>query len=121
MEKDYKLDRAEYQETIWYIRQYPKFLKEKDAILQGRGQSYGYPRGSEIGDPTAMTVIRLERVEKKLSPIEDSLKKVPTEYQNGLLKNIIYHIRYPDYADTSTWKRWRRRFVWWVWKARNEQ
>ena len=121
MERDYKLDRAEYQETIWYIRQYPKFLKEKESIIQGKGQNFNYPRGSEVGDPTAMTVIRLERVERRLKPIQDALEKVPEEYRGGLMRNIIYHVRYPDYADTSTWKRWRRRFVWWVCKLRNEQ
>ena len=120
MERDYRLEKAEYQETLWYIRQYPKFLKEKEMILQGRGQNFNIPRGTEIGDPTGMTVIRLEKVERKLEPIEKALKKIPEEYHSGLLKNVIYHIRYPDYADTSTWKRWRRRFIWYVHKYREE-
>ena len=121
MEKDYKLDRAAYQETLWFIRQYPRFLQERKDILNGRGQSYDYPRGKGAGDPTGVTAIRLEKVEAKIRPIEKALRIIPEEYRNGLLKNIIYHVRYPDYADTSTWKRWRRRLVWYVHQFKEEE
>lgn len=114
MERDYKLEKEEYYETIWYIRQYPKFLKDRDSILNSRRQNYGIPRGSEVGDPTAMTVIRLEKVEAKIAPIKEALSLIPQEYQNGIIENIVKHTPYPDYADTSTWKRWRRRFVYYV-------
>lgn len=121
MEKDFKLERAAYQETLWYIRQYPNFLYERQMILNSRGQSYGTPRGNEVGDPTAQTAIRLERVDRKIEPIKKALASIPQEYRDGLLKNIIQHVRYPDYADTSTWKRWRRRLIWYVHEFREVQ
>ena len=66
MEKDYLLPKEEYYETLWYIRRYPRFLQERSLILQGRGQSYGNPRGTEVGDPTALTAIKLEKIDIKL-------------------------------------------------------
>lgn len=114
MERDFKLDRAEYQETIWFIRQYPRFLAERKDLLGGRAQSYDYPRGRGAGDPVGNMAIRLEKIENKIRPIEKALRQIPKEYRDGLMKNIIFHVRYPDYADPSTWKRWRRRLVWFV-------
>ena len=118
MEREYKLEKEIYYETLWFVRQYPKLLREREAILGGKGQSYGYPRGTEIGDPTAITADKLLRIDEKIKPIEKALSKVPQEYQKGLMDNIIRRKRYPDYADTSTWKRWRRRFLYWVAKER---
>lgn len=123
MEKEYLLPKEEYYETLWYIRRYPRFLQERNMILQGRGQSYGNPRGTEVGDPTAITAIKLEKVDIKIKPIKEALEMIPKEYQKGVLEAVIYRKRYPDYADTSTWKRWRRRFVYWVaiWRRNNEE
>lgn len=116
-ERDYLLSKPRYREMLYFIKQYPYFLAERNAILSGKGQSYGYPRGSEVGDPTAMTAIKLEKVQEKIRIIEKALARVPAEYQKGIIENVVYGGKikpYPDYADTSTWKRWRRRFIFWV-------
>lgn len=114
MERDYKLDKEERQETIWRIKRYPKLLKERSAILGTKGVSYGGVRGTSISDPTAEQASKLERVNDQIRPIEAGLKHIPEEYQKGLMDNIVYKIPYPYFAHPSTWKRWKRRLLYWV-------
>lgn len=118
MERDYKLEKSNYYETLWYIRQYPLMLKERSALLGVKGVSYGGVKGTSISDPTPEQADKLFKLNERIRPIEEALEKVPEEYQKGLMDNIIKRKRYPDYADTSTWKRWRRRLIYWVAKGR---
>lgn len=110
----YRLSKEEYQETIWYIRRYPEFKERYNDMLLASKSSDGQPRGSGIGDPTATLAIKTAAVHSRMKPIENSLTKIPEEYRNAILENIINRKPYPSYADTSTWKRWKRRFVFYV-------
>lgn len=114
MERDYKLEKWRYYEVLWFIRGYPTYLKERMNLLGLKGVSYGGIRSPSVGDPTGNQAVQLSKVEDKIKAIESALNRVPEEYRKGLLDNIIKGRRYPDYAHTVTWKRWRRRFIYWV-------
>ena len=122
MERDYKLTKEAYQETIWFIRRYPQFEKQHRNLIDLRSIDYDKITGSGSGysDPVAAAVIRAERVKKKISAIDNGLLMVPEEYRKGLVDNIIKKKPYPYFADTSTWKRWKRRFVYWVYQEKEE-
>lgn len=114
MERDYKLEKEVYYETIWYIRQYPSMLKEYEGLIWKSSANDGQPRGTTIGDPTESAAERLATLSERISPIQKGLERVPKEYRKGLLENIINRVPYPYYADITTWRRWRRRFVFYV-------
>ena len=114
MERDYRLNREDAKETEWRIKMYPRLLKERDLLLGVKGVSYGGVRGTSISDPTGEQAEQLEKYNHQIRPVEKALKKIPEEYRQGLLDHIIKGKPYPDYAHTSTWKRWRRRLLYWV-------
>ena len=112
--KDYSLDKNVYYETIWFIKQYPQ-LKQKyaDCIRYGSG-TLTIPKSKNISDPVFGTVNRMLPLKEKIEYIETGLSHIPEEYQKGILDNIIYKKPYPITADLNTWKRWKRRLVWFV-------
>ena len=121
MERDYKLDKEVYFETIWYIRQYPELKAKYDSCFWHSGNMDGQPKGTQIGSPTERDASLRVYLGSKLAPIEHGRDKLPIEYQTGVFRNIVYREPFPDYADTATWKRWKRRFVYFVAKERERQ
>jgi hypothetical protein len=115
IEPNYILPREVYMSTLWYIRNYRRWILDKEAIVEASPPPPdGQPRGAAAGDPTSRAAIRLAIVSAKLKPIELALDEIPEEYRAGILGAIIERRRYPDYADLTTWKRWRQRFVFFV-------
>lgn len=113
----YKLEHNLYWQTIWFIRGYPNALFDYQMCIGKSKEQDGMPNGSGISDPTPREAELRIKYGERIEPIEKALEKVPCEYRKPLLENIIYGAKmkpYPDYASTSTWKRWRRRFVYWV-------
>lgn len=93
---------------------YPYALSQRESLLYQNHVSDGQPRGNSTSDPTAQIAIRISKWEDIIIPIEKGLKRIPVEYQAGLLANIIHRKPYPYYADTCTWKRWKRRLVYYI-------
>lgn len=114
MERDYKLSKDAYHETIWFIRQYRAYKQEYRSLIDLRGMKYEMKIRSGLSDPTFEAVRRTERVKGKIDAIERGFSQIPEEYRKGIFENIITKKPYPDFADTSTWKRWKRRVVWYV-------
>ena len=119
MGKKYKLEKEVYFETIWYIRQYPSLLREYEEIMTGSAmwgklKLDGMPHGSATSDMVAQTAEKLANIAGKISPIQKALNRIPEEYREGILGNIIERKPYPIEADVSTWKRWKRRFVYYT-------
>lgn len=114
-EKAYLLPRDEYMKTLWHIRGYRRYLDDYQAILDGSpAPADGQPRGSGTSDPTYLKAEKLAEVSVLIRPVEAAMEYIPPEYREGLLRAIIERERYPDYADLSTWKRWRQRFIYHV-------
>lgn len=119
MGKKYSLEKEVYFETIWYIRQYPLLLREYEEVMSGstmwgKMKMDGMPHGTNTSDMVAATAERLANIAGRISPIQKAINRIPEEYQRGILNNIIDRKPYPIDADLSTWKRWKRRFVYWV-------
>ena len=114
MERDFKLSHEVERKTYWLIKSLPKLLEEYDALLWKTPVRDGQPRGTEKSDPTERAVERTEKVKAKIDAIRRGLSMIPEEYRDGVLKKITEGKDYPIYADTATWKRWTRRFKWYV-------
>lgn len=124
MGKKYSLEKEVYFETIWYIRQYPSLLREYEEVMSGswgKMKMDGMPHGTSKTDMVAATAERLANIAGKISPIQKAINRIPEEYQKGILMNIIDRKPYPIEADLSTWKRWKRRFVYYVAMERRYQ
>lgn len=112
--KNYTLDKNVYHETVWFIRQYPDLKKRYTDCVRYVSGNLAIPGSKNISDPVFNTVNRMLPLKEKIDYIEKGLSHVPEEYRKGILENIIYKKPYPITADTSTWKRWKRRLVWFV-------
>ena len=105
MERDYKLSKEAFRETIWFIRQSEDYKREYRSKIDLRGNGFEIKRGSGHSDPTFEAVRRTEKIKGKIDAIEKGFSLIPEEYRKGLFDNIIKDRPYPDYAHTSTWKR----------------
>lgn len=109
--KDYRLPKAIYMSTLWYIRMYPKLKEQYAAIYVESPAQDGQPKSPMPGDPTFAKAAKLERLHDMIQPIEDAWTVIPDEYHKGIYDNIIYRRPYPDYANRKTWQLWRQRYV----------
>lgn len=115
IETEYRLEKAQYMSTLWYIRRYPQLIQRREEILEGSAApADGMPRGSGVGDPTLRKAAMLEDISRKLKPIEAALLLIPAEYQRGVFENIVYRKPYPDHTSIGTWKLWRQRYIYYV-------
>ena len=111
---EFKLEKELRQQTIWFIRRYPLMLTEyKNAIWKTKVAD-GMPHGSGVSDTTAQEAMIRCKYADDLKAIDNALMRVPEAYRKGVIDSILYKIPYPYYAATSTWKRWRRRFIYFV-------
>lgn len=103
-----------YMQTLYLIRDYDRLKRQYKDILDETPHQDGQPRGGGISNPTEQKAVKLEAVYEKLTAIEKSEKQVPGEYRSHVLNNVMYGVRYPDFADRTTWSRHRCRFVYGV-------
>ena len=108
---EYRLPKETYMQTIWFIRSYPRLKEEYNALFCKAPDLDGLPRGTTPGDPTGQIAVRSAELSGKIKAIEGALKEIPKEYRQGVFENIVYRVRYPDYAHYNTWRTWRQRFV----------
>lgn len=97
------------------IMTYPyKKLEYENCIFKSKEQD-GQPRGNQTSDSTFNDVnARLKIYSRFLEPVELALDEIPEEYRQGLINKIAFGQREPDYAADITWKRYRRRFRYYV-------
>ena len=115
IEAEYRLEKAQYMYTRWYIRRYPQLMQQREEILEGSAApADGQPRGTGISNPTLSKTEQLEDVNVKLFPITAGLESIPEEYRRGVFEHIVYRRMYPDFAAISTWKRWEQRYIYFV-------
>lgn len=115
--RGYKLTPRRRRLAIAYARQYPELLRRRTEILHGGGTGTG---GShEVSDPTAIKGIRLTQVEEKIRAIEKAIERIPKEYRQGVLDNVLfgvsrYRLETKGHAGEATWQRQRERFLFYV-------
>lgn len=108
-----------YKQTLYAIRDYNRIKEEYEYILQGSSfDNDGQPRGINIGDPTATTAIKAEKLYNYLKAVDDAKKVIPSEYMKGIWDSIVYGSPYPEDADRSTYWRHKSRFIYEVAKNR---
>lgn len=110
----YQLPHNVYMQCLYAVRDYDRIQEEmKDILYASPGVSDGMPRGTDISDVTANKVVRREALQSRCEAIEQSLKQIPVEYRRGVIRGIMGD-SYPDDANPETYRRWKRRFLYYV-------
>ncbi len=113
------LPRNLYRQTLYAIRDYPRIKEEYEDLLQGSPADMdGQPKGNNVGDPTAVTAVKAEKLHNQIKAIDNAKKVIPPEYMQGVWNNILYSCPYPDDADRTTYWRHKSHFVYEVAKNR---
>ena len=111
---NYILPNALYRQIIWLVRDYER-LKEAYLTVELHSKSYeDIPFFNASSKPVEHEVIRKLDIRNKIDAIESALSLIPTEYQKGIWNNIVKEKAYPLDASTSTYGRWKRRFIYYV-------
>lgn len=108
----YYLPRDVYRLTLSFIRSYPQLKDKLDAVInESPAPPDGMPRGSSVGDPTEKRAERIEPLTGDIRIIERALELAPLDYQRPILDSIIYYKPYPQWADRTTFSRWKQRVI----------
>lgn len=110
--KAYDLPHDVYMQTLWFIRGYKRRQVEADAILYASpAPPDGMPKGSGTSDPVSSKASKRECLLDKNKMIDDALSIIPEEYREAIFANVAYRVPYPNFADRTTYSRWRVRFI----------
>lgn len=105
-------------QLIYLIKDYERMKEEADAILSEYGINFeGMPKRSAQSDVVASKAERREYILSRLGAIESAFEKVPEVYRLPIYNNICRRERYPDYADKTTFWRWRSKMLYYLAKS----
>lgn len=115
----YWLEPPRYHMALSYVRQYPRLCRLRDDILHGSyaaSDVAAAPKGVK-SDPTAQRGVSLAQVDEILTVIDKALSRIPQEYRQPVLDNILYrnarwHVAGKYNLSESTVQRWRARLLW---------
>lgn len=113
----YYLPHDLYMQVIYAIRGYDRLKRERGDILAGnRSADDGMPKSPTPGDPVAEKATKLAAISSKIDAIDRAIARVPQEYRQGVLDNVMYRDRWPvsSPAHLNTWSKWRTRFIFWT-------
>ncbi len=97
-----------------FVRDYPRLVREREDMIYESPDGTGGGR-SGVGRPTENKALRIATMDDDIRAIERALEKLPREYRQGVLDNVLYGRRMDDLSGArSTWSRWRGRFLWHV-------
>lgn len=114
----YYLEHTLYRRVLALVRDYPRMVEMREAILYESPKEPGGGHGP--GRPTESKALRMATLDDDIRAIERALDKIPREYRQGVMDNILAGRRMDDMIGArSTWSRWRGRFLWYV--ARNRR
>ena len=111
----YWLPNTLYRRVLDTVRDYGRMVEEYKELFHETASGDGQPRSSSPGDPVERKVERIERLWNDIRAIEMAMIRVPSEYRQGVLRNIQaggWPVDVP--AHLNTWSKWRRRFLYWV-------
>lgn len=112
--KEYHLEQSLYLRVLHTVRDYPRMIEKVNEVLYGGGNNDGMPKSSDVGKPTEKKAIAIAETQDTLNAIDKALKQIPIEYRQHIFDNVVHKIKYPDFADKTTWSRWRMRFLYFV-------
>ena len=107
-----KMPKETQKTASWYVRNYPRFILEREAILHGSKGAPEVPSGGfSAGDPVGTTVVKLEKVTNHIKAIETARASLPDEYRQGVWCYCVLRSKYPSYANIKTWKAYTNDFL----------
>ena len=110
--REYHLEQSLYLRVLHTVRDYPRMIEKVNEVLYGGGNNDGMPKSNDVGKPTEKKAIAIAETQDTLNAIENALKQVPIEYRQYIFEDVVYKTAYPlDYADKSTWRRNRMKFL----------
>ena len=115
----YWMPEERYKMALAYARQYPRLCRMRDDLLHGapnKADTASAPKGVK-SDPTAQRGINLAKIDDALSVIDKALAKLPQEYRQAILDNVLFklpswHVAGKYHIGEATVRRWRARFLW---------
>lgn len=116
----YHLPNNLYMRTLYLIRDYDR-MKEVYVNLPWESPEPpdGQPRGGVGGKPTEVKGVRRAVLFAELEAIEQATMIIPEEYRKEVFLNVKNKEPYPIYANYSTWRRYRQKFIYQVAKNMN--
>ena len=115
----YYLEHTVYRRALALVRDYPRLIQAREeTIWQAAAAMPGGGR-SLPGKPTEAKALRIGVMEDDIRIVERALKKIPKEFRQGVLDNVLFGKRIEDLPGArSTWSRWRGRLLWGVAKGK---
>lgn len=118
-DNEYWLEKSRYKLAIAFVRQYPRLCALRNDALYGStssGDHLGAPKGVR-SDPTAVRGMQLARIDHDIAIIEKALERIPKEYRNPVLDNVLYRISRDAleakyHLGAATVQRYRAKFLW---------
>lgn len=107
-----------YRETLYFIRQYPEYVRILQEPMAGSsaGNQDGIGSGHRVSRPTEMQAINRAELNHRVNIIDKAIRVVPMDYRDGVWNHVIYQAKYTEdeiffFANINTWKLWTQRFV----------
>lgn len=112
-QNQYYLPHTLYRRVLALVRDYPRMTRAREDMIYESPENAG--SRNSMGRPTENKALRIEALSDDIRAIERALDKIPREYRQGVLDNVLYGRRMDDLPGArSTWSRWRGRFLWHV-------
>lgn len=102
--------------TIALVQGYDEMVRALDEMVVQSTEQDGQPKGRTIGDPTFSAVERRQSKSKGVRAIDEALLEIPEEYRKVVMRWTktgmpLYSIDGSQLASTTTWTKWRERFL----------
>lgn len=99
---------------IYLIRDYDRLCKEAEDILNEIFTLDGQPRRDRLMSWYVHKEMQLAENTRICDAIKGALLSIPKEYRQGIFDNIRYGTAFPLTAGTSTYSRWKSRYIYLV-------
>ncbi len=111
----YSLPHNLYMRVLYVIRDYDRMKEEQRNLLHPASpEALILSARGKPGDPTASKAVKLAMMSRETEAIDGAMRKIPEEYRRGVWRNVVLACPFPLDADTSTYSRWRQRFIYHV-------
>ena len=91
----YGISNKRYKELCGFCEQYPEWKAELALMTHLKAvRMTGMPHGTGTGDPTANMAIKREKLEGKVTLIEETAKEASPELWKWIIKSVCYGTPY---------------------------
>lgn len=108
-ERKDRVPKQVYFQCIWTVKDIER-LKRLEAI-----SNYSQEGNEMVFFVDEEDVIRnaavLKQAAWKLECIRKAVTKLPKEYRQATIDNIVFNVPYGDIAHENTWRKWRQVFI----------